>query len=194
MKRGFTGFIAVAIAIIGLSWASPAYAQDTPTFEIGGGWNFLRISDDELDDDEKTIPKGWYAEVGGNLTPVFGLVLQYTDNYKTFEDDEDFGGDDVNVNLRTIAGGARVTARASNFAPFAEFLAGWADTTAEAPGGFEDSQSDGMIMVGGGVTMMASVNFGVRVLVDYLHVFSEDEGGGDAFRFAVGGVVGFGRR
>jgi len=64
----FNGPIVLALAVLAV--ATPAAAQDVPRVEVSGGYNFLRVFDDELGD-EQNFPAGWYADVSGNVTPIF---------------------------------------------------------------------------------------------------------------------------
>ena len=189
MKRVFAGFFVLAVTIVALALPAPAFAQSSPVVEVGGGWNFLRLYDDEFPDDERNFPKGWYAEVAGNVTPVFAVVGQVFGNYKTLED-EDVNAQ-ADLTLYGFMGGVRVQGPGL-VSPFGEVLGGAVRSKFEVEGfGPEDTETDGMLMLGGGVTFRASPAFGVRVSGDYIRVFAEDEGA-NLFRAGVGIVIGFG--
>jgi opacity protein-like surface antigen len=175
-----------ALALVAV--ATPAAAQDLRKIEVSGGYNFLRFFDDALDGDEKNFTKGWYADVAGNLTSMFAVVGQVTGNYKTVDDVVD-----IDLDAHTFLGGVRVSSRQNaRVIPFGQVLAGAARASASALG-VDESETDGALQLGGGVNIMPTPNLGVRLGLDYLRVFSEDEGT-NVFRFAAGVVVGFGAR
>ena len=47
--------------------SAPAMAQDAPKAEVSVGYNYLHSSGDSM-------PKGWYADVTGNVTPALAVV------------------------------------------------------------------------------------------------------------------------
>ena len=59
-----------------LVMAVPAAAQDTPKAEVSAGYQLLGFSDE-------TLPMGWYVDVAGNLSPLFGIVFEVGGNYKS---------------------------------------------------------------------------------------------------------------
>jgi hypothetical protein len=165
-----------------IALAAPAMAQNAPAVEVGGGYNYLHAED-------TNVPAGWYGEVSGSVTPALAIVGQVTANYKT----NDVAGADIKTTLATYMGGVRLNARAAGGAtPFAHVLFGVArssfstDIVGLSVG---DSVSDPALQLGGGVKFMPGT-IGVQAGIDYLRIFSEDEGT-NAFRFAAGVVIGF---
>src|SRR4030095_16189714 len=85
--RGSMKWFSVALlclAVVG--FARPAAAQDTPKAEVSLGYNWFGAKQSGADDWAK-FPKGWYADVAGNVSDTLSIVGQVTGNYKTFEDD-----------------------------------------------------------------------------------------------------------
>jgi opacity protein-like surface antigen len=188
----------LSLGVVILGVAVPAVAQTTPRTEISGGYQFLTFSVE--DDDNESMPKGWYADVAGNLTPMIGVVFQVGGNYKTFDESVTVGGGtfaaSADLKVHLFLGGVRLNARQNSaFVPYAQVLIGGANssvevtTTSTIPGvpGFsqEDSATNFALELGGGVNFGFSENTGIRFGVDYLRAFAEDNDV-NAFRFHVG--------
>jgi hypothetical protein len=146
------------------------------------------------DDTWESFPKGWYADVAGNVSDTLSIVGQVTGNYKTIEDiDGDF-----DLDFLTFMAGLRGSSP-GRVRGFGQFLVGGAKLKGSVPG-FSDSETDLAIQLGGGVTVLGSANIGLRLGVDYLRMFAKDEGailGGDdvnGFRANVGVTLGIGSR
>jgi hypothetical protein len=169
-----------------LTIALPAAAQDAPRIEVSGGYNYLHIDieEDEDPEDLANFPVGWYADVAGNITPMFGVVGQVTGNYKSIDVG---GGFDVDAKIHTFMAGVRAGGGAASIRPFGQVLFGAANAKF-SDGGFDESSTDAALQLGAGVNVMSGA-VGVRLGGDYLRVFSEDEGT-NVFRFAVGVVFG----
>jgi hypothetical protein len=181
-----------AMFLMVAGFARPAAAQDGPKVELSGGYNWLTAK--PSDEDEWTkFPAGWYFDVAGNVNNSVGIVGQITGNYKTF-DDEDV--DNFKVKLHTFMAGVRGSS-AGRVRGFGQFLVGAAKLKGSVPG-FSVSETDPAIQLGGGVNVMGSSNIGFRAGVDYLRVFTKEEGdvigskGTNGFRFNVGVVIGLG--
>ena len=173
---------AVVFCLLALGITLPASAQDAPTVELSGGYNFLRVQFEDFED-EKSFPAGWYVDVASNVTEMIGIVGQIGGNYKTLFDT-------VDTSLHRFLGGVRVSSRTNQqVVPFVQVLAGGIRSSFEAFGESE-SQTDGALQIGGGVNLMPNDSVGIRVGADYLRVFDEDEGV-NVFRFAVGVVLPF---
>jgi opacity protein-like surface antigen len=183
--------------------AVPAFAQSVPKVELSGGYQFLNFS---ADGQSESMPKGWYFDVAGNLSPMLGLVFQVGGNYKTFDESVSVGGitatASADLKVHEFLGGARLSARSNSaIVPFGQVLVGAVNASVEvsasttipgmAPITFneEDSGTNFGLEAGGGVNFRLSDALGLRVGADYLHVFADD-GGANAFRFAVGIVIG----
>jgi len=187
------------VVILGV--ALPAAAQTFPRTEISGGYQFVTFT---VADENESIPKGWYFEVAGNLTPMIGLVFQVGGNYKTFEESVQVGGGsftaEVDLDIYQFLGGLRLNARSNpRLVPYGQVLVGAINgsveltTTSTIPGiptfSEEDSSTNLGLVFGGGVNFGVSENTGIRFGVDYLRIFAEDEGdGSNVFRFHVGVV------
>lgn len=189
------------ICLAALCVALPASAQTTPRTEISGGYQFLTFS---VDDDNESMPKGWYFDVAGNVNPMLGIVFQVGGNYKTFEESVSIGGGTftatADLKVHEFLGGVRLSARDNpKLVPYGQFLVGGINgsleltTTTNIPGvpsfSQEDSTTNFALELGGGVNFGFAENAGVRFGVDYLRVFAEDEGS-NVFRFHVGVVIG----
>lgn len=187
--HGFLKYVSlVVLCLVMLGIALPAAAQDAARVELSGGYNFLRVFEEDFED-EKNFPGGWYAEVAGNLTDMFAIVGQVSGNYKTLT----FDSTDVDAKLHTFSGGVRVSSRVNQrVVPFAHILGGGVRSSFEG-GGEEDSETDGILQIGGGVNLMPNARVGIRLGADYLRVFVEDEGV-NVFRFAAGVVLPLGSR
>lgn len=156
----------------------PAAAQSAGNVEVSGGYNFLRIQDEELEEDDKNFPAGWYADVSGGLTDTLALVGQVSGNYKTFIED-------IDLKLHTFLGGVRLSSRANpNAVPFVHVLGGVINFSAG-----DYSETHGALQIGGGVNFMAGGSVGLRVGADYIRAFTTGEGT-NVIRFGVGIVFG----
>jgi len=199
MQRMCVGVLSLCVVILGV--ALPAAAQTFPRTEISGGYQFVTFT---VADENESIPKGWYFEVAGNLTPMIGLVFQVGGNYKTFEESVQVGGGsftaEVDLDIYQFLGGLRLNARSNpRLVPYGQVLVGAINgsveltTTSTIPGiptfSEEDSSTNLGLVFGGGVNFGVSENTGIRFGVDYLRIFAEDEGdGSNVFRFHVGVV------
>lgn len=178
----------VVFFLVMLSMALPATAQDAARVELSGGYNFLRLFDEDLGD-EKNFAGGWYGEVAGNLTDMFAIVGQVGGNYKTLT----FDNTDFDFNLHVFSAGVRVSSRThQRVVPFAHILGGGVRSSLKG-GGEEESWTDGFLLIGGGVNVMPNARVGIRLGADYVRAFTEDEGL-NVFRFAAGIVLPFGSR
>jgi hypothetical protein len=172
----------LSLGAVMLALAAPAMAQNAPAVEVGGGYNYLHLQD-------TNVPGGWYGAVSGSVTPAVAIVGQVTANYKS----NDIAGAEINTTLATYMGGVRLNARAAGGAtPFAHVLFGVARSSASTDVvglSIGDAVSDPALQLGGGLKFMPGT-IGVQAGLDYLRIFSEDEGT-NAFRFAAGVVIGF---
>jgi hypothetical protein len=175
-----------------VGFATPAAAQDTPKAELSVGYNWLGAK--QSGDDEWTkFPKGWYADLAGNVSDTLSIVGQVTGNYKRFDDDE------VDFRVHTFMGGLR----GSSPGPvrgFGQFLVGGVSFKAEDDFDNSASETDFGIQLGGGVNVLGSGGVGLRLGLDYLRVFGKEDSeviGPDdinGFRFTVGVTFGIGSR
>jgi opacity protein-like surface antigen len=182
------GMSLLCLMVVG--FARPAAAQ--PKAEISAGYNYLQAKSSS-DTDWTKFPKGWYADVAGNVTPMVSIVGQVTGNYKTF-DNEDF-----KLKVHTFMVGVRGSST-GNVRGFGQVLVGGAKLSGEEIVGTDTgNETDLAFQVGGGVNIMGSGPVGARVGIDYLRVRGKDNGellDGDSlngFRFSVGVVFGIGK-
>ena len=181
---------AALLCLVVVGFATPAAAQDTPRAEISGGYNFFsgKASGDE---DWEKFPKGWYADVAGNVTETIGIVGQVTGNYKTIEDSDG----DFDLKIHTYMFGVRGSSP-GRVRGFGQVLVGAASLKGSVPG-FSATQTNFAFQFGGGVTVLNTGNVGLRAGVDYLRIKGKEDGevlGDDdvnGFRFNVGVVIGF---
>ena len=189
----------LGLCLVALSIAIPVSAQTTPRTEISGGYQFLTF---EVDDENESMPKGWYFDVAGNLTPMLGVVFQVGGNYKNFDESVTVGSGTFNaeadLSVHQFLGGIRVSARDNpRLVPYGQFLVGGINgslelsTSSTIPGvpafETEDSSTNFALELGGGVNFGVTENTGVRFGVDYLRLFAEDAGA-NLLRFHVGVV------
>jgi hypothetical protein len=189
-------------AVLGFSASS--HAQTAPRAEFSAGWRLLNIPD-AVGTESETLPLGWYADVAGNLTPMFAVVGEVGGNYKNFNDVlAELGTNvnvDVNVNVHTFMGGVRFSARQNPaFTPYVQALFGLAHAKTDVEGqvtvagrtiSLNESMSDSEFAfdADGGVNIRLSDALAVRVGAGYLRVGTSD--GGNAFRFSAGVVIPF---
>jgi opacity protein-like surface antigen len=184
-----------------LAVAAPVAAQTTPRTEISGGYQFVTFS---VDEESESLPKGWYFDVAGNVSPMLGIVFQVGGNYKTFEESVTLGGGTftatADLKVHEFLGGVRLNARDNpRLVPYGQVLVGGINgsieltATSTIPGvpGFseDDSSTNFALVLGGGVNFGVSESVGIRFGVNYLRIFEEDAGS-NVFGFHVGVVVG----
>jgi opacity protein-like surface antigen len=197
-------FRSFAVLALALGAALPAHAQDDRKAEVSVGYQLLTFNDDELDVEE-TLSKGWYADVAGNLGPLFAAVVQVGGSYKTREESETFSGvtgtATASLKVHQFLGGVRVGPRRATISPYAEFLVGGIngsfDVSASVVTGgqtiFSTDESDSgtnfAMQFGGGVTMWLSENVGLRGSVGLIRLKGDDE---DTNVFRAAGGISFG--
>jgi hypothetical protein len=198
---------ALGTCLLVLTWALPAVAQTTPKTELSGGYQFLSFS---IEGESESLPKGWYFDVAGNVSPMLGLVFQVGGNYKSIEESVTVGGftfsADADVKIHEFLGGVRLNARSNPaLVPFGQLLVGGVNssahvtTTSTIPGvpaiDTEESVTNFALQVGGGANFRFD-SLGIRVGAHYMRVFTEDDpavegdGGVNAFVVQVGLVFG----
>jgi opacity protein-like surface antigen len=173
--------------------AAPAAAQ-TATTELSAGYQFTRPPD-------LNLPLGWYVDVSGNVAPMFAIVGEVSGAYKSETIAVGTSSVDATVRLHTFMGGVRVAARTNpRVVPFGQVLLGAArasgGVTASGPAvsvlAQTDADTEFALQIGGGVNLMTSGTFGVRLGADYRRIFVSD-GGENEFRLMAGVVFPFGK-
>jgi outer membrane protein with beta-barrel domain len=197
-------FAALSLAVLGVSGRT--FAQNTPSVEVSGGYQFIHPNGD----DAATLDQGWFAEAAYNANRVVGLVGQVASNSESRE--VGFSNEGLIVNARGTAridsflAGVRVSDRRSSRAVwFGHALIGNVRMSARATVTGTDrgtpieetrvtaTMSDLGLQLGGGVTLEVAARIGLRVGLDSLRVFSDDDSS-TAFRVTAGVVLPFGRR
>ena len=193
----------LACCLTTLVAAAPVFAQTAPKVEISGGYQVLNFS---VEGENESMPKGWYFDVAGNLTPMVGIVFQVGGNYETFDESFAIGGvtshATADLKVHEFLGGVRLKARSgSAVVPYVQVLGGGINGSVEvsstttipgsAPIAFsnEDSGTDFALEVGSGVNVALIDAVRFRVGGDYLRIFADDSGA-NVFRFHVGIVLG----
>ena len=192
-------FGAMALCLMIVGFAAPAAAQDTPKAEVSVGYNWLTAKEssgdddiDDIDDEWTKFPKGWYFDVAGNVSDTLSIVGQVTGNYKTFDDDS-------KINIHTFMGGVRGSSP-GRVRGFGQVLVGGVSVKAEDEfSGFDESETNFGLQIGGGVNVLGSGGVGLRVGLDYLRLFAKDDSlilanDVNGFRFNVGVTFGIGSR
>jgi Outer membrane protein beta-barrel domain len=173
--------------------AAPAAAQ-TATTGLSAGYQFTRTPD-------LNLPPGWYVDVAGNVAPMFAVVGEVSGAYKSETIAVGTSSVDATVRLHTFMGGVRVAARTNpKVVPFGQVLLGAArlsgGVTASGPAtsvlAASDADTEFALQIGGGVNLMTSGNFGVRLGADYRRIFISD-GGENEFRLVAGVVIPIGK-
>jgi len=163
-----------------------AVAQDKG--DVSGGYRYLRS-------EGESISKGWYVDVTGHVTGMFSIVGEVGGSYKS--ESETFAGvtAEASGRIHTFAGGVKLRASkvSPNVVPFAQLLfgGGTASIKAKAAGVtlLDESSTDPLMHLGGGVDVSGKSPIGVRVQVGWLRVFEEDAS--NILTFSVGAKIGF---
>lgn len=191
------------IVLLALGAAMPALAQDERKAEVSAGYQLITFNGDDVDE---TFSRGWYADVAGNIGPIFAVVVQVGGSYKSFEETETFAGVTSTVTaslkLHQFLGGVRVGPRHKSVSPYAEFLVGGVNGSADVEGSvvgggqtlFSSSESDSStelaLLFGGGVTIWLNEGVGIRGSVGYMRIMADDAGS-NIIRVAGGVTFGF---
>jgi hypothetical protein len=163
-----------------------ALAQDKG--DISGGYRYLRS-------EGESIKKGFYFDVTGHVTDTFSIVGEVGGSYLT--ESETFGGvtAEATGTIHTFAAGVKLRASkvSPNAVPFAQILFGGGKASVEAKVAgvtlIDESSSDPIMHLSGGVDVSGGGPVGVRVQVGWLRVFEDDAS--NIFTFSVGAKIGF---
>jgi hypothetical protein len=158
--------------------AQPAAAQAPatltfPTFELSGGYQFLKVPDDEF-------PFGLNVDGAWNFNEAFGVVGEI--GWAFMSDDSD--DVDVDSHAWTFGVGPRWNHRGGERVwPFAQILAG----AIHARSSFDDGTGEVnvndtkfMLQPGVGVNIIGGDGWGVVGQVDYRRVFLDEDEDGDS--------------
>ena len=163
-----------------------ALAQDRG--DVSGGYRYLRS-------EGESIKKGFYVDVTGHVTDMFSIVGEIGGSY--LSESETFSGvtAEATGTLHTFAAGVKLKAStiSPNLAPFAQILFGGGKASVEAKVSgvtlLDESSSDPIMHLSGGVDISGGGPVGVRVQVGWLRVFEDDAS--NIFSFSVGAKIGF---
>lgn len=185
---GLVGLICLVVT----AFATPAVAQNVKKVEVAGGWNYMAIKDNG-DETWTHFPKGWFAEVAGNLSSMWSVVGLISGDYKTLtESDGDF-----NLKVYPYLFGIRASTRQNpKAAAFAHFLAGGTNVRV-SQGSDHISDSYFTWAAGGGANVKINDKVGARVGADYIRVKGKEDTDLvtdtlQGIRLTAGVVVGFG--
>ena len=179
----------LAVLVIGALLLSSGTVLAQDRGDVSGGYRYIRS-------DGVNFAKGWYFDVSGHVTDMFSVVGDVGGTYKT--ESETFAGITAEADLKvhTFMGGVRLRASmlTPRVVPFGQVLfgAGKASGSATVAGVtlFDESSTDPVLNLGGGVDVSGGGKVGVRVMAGYLRIFEEGEGS-NAFSLSVGAKIGF---
>ena len=114
----------VAVFLLG---TTSVFAADTPRFELGAGYTFMRDADRG-----ESFPGGWAVSATGNVNSWIGVVTEVGGSYRSCDNcqrgpfaSQRFRGTDLRVRVLTFMAGPRVASHASALVtPFAQVLLG----------------------------------------------------------------------
>lgn len=164
-------------AFLALLACAPAMAQETPSVEIGLGYAYMRDTTDE-----ENFPKGWYADIAGNISSGLAVVGEVGGSYKTIDVD----GEDLKLRIHTFMGGLRLSRRGDGSTAYLQVLAGAAQAKASAFG-VSETETDFALQPGVGLDLRISDGMAFRIGGDYRRIYFE---GGHSNQWrATGGLV-----
>jgi opacity protein-like surface antigen len=174
--------------------AVSANAQDGyPTAEIFGGYSYLNIEGDLLAVDRQGL-HGVGFSFAGNLSKTFGIVGDFSFHKKEIVD---IGTFEADVSAFHYLVGPRFSWRSDQVTAFGHALVGGVRTKIEATGFGDESQTDFVLGIGGGLDVNVTRNVAIRVFQgDYLPTrvddFNGDKRWANHFRAQAGIVIRFG--
>lgn len=176
--------------LIAVSLTAHARAQDrVPAVDVFGGYSYLPANGDDF---PRQASHGLQAGVAVNLNRWFGVAAEFGQQRDTTRfTDPNFEGLVAESTVREYLVGPRFTSRGRRVNGFAH---GWIGRAVGDAGETFSGFSDSGLMVGGGagVDVAVTPRLAVRGQYDWLGSFTDIIEANS--RFAVGAVVGFGRR
>lgn len=162
--------LAGLVVLVSLGVASPdAWAQGRPHLHLFGGLTLLDTSD--IVDGPST---GWVVGGGWNLIDRFGIELQMS----RLEQSQSVTFLEIEARFLTLLVGPTVTWRRGALLPFAHVLVGTTQldiaVTSDVPfpSSGDSQDTDGTVLLGGGIDVPLSQRFWARFAYDYRHVFA----------------------
>lgn len=162
-----------------------ALAQDTPEFEIFGGYSYIKVNEGGAGT-SYDLQRGWSASLSPNLNRWFGLTADFSGHYETV------GGAATKIHLFTF--GPRFTFhRSERFTAYFHTLAGGTRISTSFLG-MNASDTGFAGIGGGGFDVHASERLSVRVgQLDYVVTRFAGRYQHD-FRYSAGVVIRFGAK
>lgn len=190
--------------------ANGAYAQDTTHGEISGGWRYYHATLNALAPTLQVqkptdFPKGWYGDVGYNLSPKFALVgeasgVSFREHFSSTSTSLTTE-ENARVSMYVFMGGVRIRApQNARLVPFGQVLFGGqhnssaSDRTltfrqgAPSYSRVEYSGNGSALALDSGVTIAAGW-IGIRASAGYVRFFGKTDS--DAFRLTLGAAYRF---
>ena len=156
----------------------PRQARAQPPIELSGGFALARDPRDDI-----TLPTGWTGGVAVDLTHALSAVADVSGQYKTVA----LVGSDAQLNVHTVMGGVRASARLGRLTEFAQVLVGDVRTAGSAFGATTVSHSLG-IQPGVGLDVPLARALSVRAQLDLRLIRSQPDttNSGYEYRFVAG--------
>jgi hypothetical protein len=167
------------LAVVILSMACSASAQQTPKVEVSTGYSFLRLGGTG-----GVSQHGGSISITGNVNNWFGIVGDFGAYHSA-----PFG---LSLNTYSFLFGPRFSLRAGKVTPFVQTLFGGAHLNASA-GGSSAGTTPFAISAGGGVDLKLSQHIALRPQVDYIALRKSGQTV-NAGRASLGIVFRFGER
>jgi len=183
------------VLLVFLGCSQPAHAQEQSAVDLAGGYQYSYITNGG----GTGFPGGWFASVGGHISPVFAIAGEASGAYKTESMSGSNAGFTISANLQlrlyTFMVGPRLTSRPGTARVFGQFLVGGAtlsgsgtatagDITVSSSG----SETYFAFAPGGGVDVKASRHLGLRIFASFqlLNTKSNANEWGKVFETGVG--------
>jgi len=168
-----------------LAVAFAANAQETPEYEIFGGYSYIKVNEGGAGT-SYDLQKGWSASISPNLNRWFGLTADFSGHYETV------GGTATRIHLFTF--GPRFSIRRSErFTPYFHVLAGGTRISTSFPT-INASDTGFAGIGGGGFDVHVGDRFSVRMgQLDYVVTRFSGRYQHD-FRYSAGVVFRFGSK
>ena len=184
--------VAPLMVVAGLGVSGPVWAQEHATIDAAGGYAFSYITNG----DGTSLPGGWFASVGGYITPSFALVGEGTGSYKSENYSFSNAGlsfnVDANVRIYTYQAGPRFRSHPASARVFGQFLVGAATLSGSGSAsglGITASRSSSTTYFaftpGGGVDVRATQHLGLRFTAN-LQLIDAEGDWGKVFQTGVG--------
>lgn len=133
-----------------ISFSAQLFAQDSPRFEVFGGYQFTRIGGAG-----GANTNGWNAALTADVNRWFGVQADFSGAYKSIAG--------FSAKAHTYTFGPVVSMPGERVKPFAHALFGGFNASAGF-GGLGTSTNGFTMMLGGGVDVAASARWSVRVV------------------------------